>query len=70
LFNGINSIAQSFTDSASTNFEAISVGDFNGDNKVDILCKDSLTGQGALWFINGTAIASKSFINSYSSFLT
>jgi len=45
------------------------LGDFNGDSKADILYKDPLTGQSALWLVNNTAIASKRFTDSYNSAL-
>jgi len=65
----VNPVVRSLTASASPNFQVKGVGDFNGDSKADILYKDLLTGQSALWLVNDKAIAFKSFIDFYNSAL-
>src|SRR5207249_2827271 len=34
------------------------VGDFDGDGRADILWRNTVSGENAIWFINGTTVAS------------
>ena len=39
-------------------WQMVGIGDFNGDNKADIILQNTTTGQRTVWLMNGTTLSS------------
>lgn len=57
LMNGTTKAVGAYTETASTNWHVVGIGDFDGDGKADVLTRDPATGQNAMWLMNGTTKA-------------
>jgi len=71
LMNGSTIASNSFVGSVSTAWSPVGVGskdfgDFNGDGKADVLWRNTITGDLALWLMNGPTIASNNFLGNVS----
>ena len=47
---------------ADTTWNVVGIGYFDGDNKSDVLWRNSVSGQNAIWFMNGATVASGGFL--------
>ena len=50
-------------DLADGHWKIVGTNDFNGDAKADLLWRHGVSGENAVWFMNGTALASGAFTN-------
>jgi hypothetical protein len=58
LLNGFQVLQVGSVGTVSTNWSIVGTADFDGDGKGDILWRDAMTGQAAIWLMNGTAMQS------------
>src|SRR5207237_936192 len=68
LMNGLSTASQgsvNFVDPAS-GWQVQGIGDFDGDGKADILCRNTSTGENYIYLMNGLTIARPGSINSLS----
>lgn len=64
LMSGTFFVSSAFLNQVANNsWEIVGTGDFNNDNKVDILWRNKTTGQNFVWFMNGINFVSGTFLD-------